>query len=163
VSVLAHPSAALSLWPMPVHGQGVAPQGASFLGALEHWWREERCELTPDAAALAFTGGWALFFSYELAQEIEPHLKLPRTPLPWQAFALRTRGALIHELDTGRVMAVAESAAGARADRRRCTHHRRGLEARHARISAVREEDPQAYLSVCAGPRNACAPGTSTR
>ena len=129
--LLAYPSAALSLLADGrVHAQGVAPQGASFLGALEHWWRAERCALTPEAAALAFTGGWALFFSYELAQEIEPHLELPRTPLPWQAFALRTRGAQVLEQIASDALAAAVAAEAPDT----------------LRISAVREEDPQAYL-----------------
>jgi len=148
--LLAHPSAALSLLADGrVHGQGVAPQGATFLGALEQWWRAERCALTPEAAALAFTGGWALFFSYELAQEIEPHLKLPRTPLPWQAFALRTRGALIHELGTGRVLAVAESDAPQVLEQIASDALAAAAAAEAPdtlRISSVREEDPQAYL-----------------
>ena len=61
-----------------------------------------------DPGALPFYGGWALFLSYELAQEVEPHLSLPVTPLPWLAFALRTPCALVHELKSGRVLATAE-------------------------------------------------------
>ena len=48
-----------------------------------------------------------MFLGYELAREIEPNLTLPPTPLPWQAFALRTHGALVLDLERGRVSAVA--------------------------------------------------------
>ena len=34
------------------------------------------------------------------AADIEPHLRLPPTPLPWNAVALRTPCALVHVLDT---------------------------------------------------------------
>ena len=101
--------------------------------------------------ALPFSGGWALFLGYELAQEVEPHLKLPRTPLPWQAFALRTPCALVHELASGRVLAVAE----AQAEAALAANLRRMRALRPAapeapdtlRILAVREEEPQAYLA----------------
>ena len=64
--------------------------------------------------ALRFAGGWALFLGYELASEIEPQLALPRTPLPWQAFALRTPCALVHDLRRRRVCIVAEAQASYR-------------------------------------------------
>ena len=89
--LLAQPRAALWLTADgELHAQGVRTAGRGFLEALENWWRAESRPATQLPAALPFSGGWALFLSYELAQEIEPHLKLPRTPLPWQAFALRT-------------------------------------------------------------------------
>jgi anthranilate synthase component I len=86
------------------------PSGTGFLAALEHWWRTESLGPPGAAGTLAptFTGGWALYLGYELAQEIEPHLHLPRTPLPWQAFALRTPCALVHDHRDDRVYAVAE-------------------------------------------------------
>ncbi|HYB64024.1 MAG TPA: hypothetical protein VEC59_02065, partial [Steroidobacteraceae bacterium] len=84
--LLAAPRA--SLW-LSADGRlgadGTPIEGDSFLAALESWWRREG-EASPglrDAAAqLPFTGGWALYLGYELAQEVEPRLALPRTPLP---------------------------------------------------------------------------------
>jgi anthranilate synthase component 1 len=89
---------------------GTAIEGDSFLAALESWWRREGGAAgAPQAgASLPFAGGWALYLGYELAQEIEPRLVLPRTPLPWVAFALRTPCALVHELGGDRVLAVGE-------------------------------------------------------
>jgi len=154
--LLAEPGAALWLGADGRLGaQGLVPQGTSFLAALENWWLAERS--TPQAKAqphsasgLAFEGGWALFLGYELAQEIEPHLALPRSPLPWAAFALRTPAALVHDLHRHRVFAVAEAhAADALA--------RIADEAREAagaadvhdalHIEQVYEEDPRAYLT----------------
>ena len=109
--LLAAPRAALWLSADGRLGaDGTTIEGDTFLAALESWWRREGAAARPDAATaqLPFTGGWALYLGYELAQEIEPRLALPRTPLPWVAFALRTPCALIHELGTGRVLAVGE-------------------------------------------------------
>ncbi|MGH8139763.1 MAG: aminodeoxychorismate synthase component I [Steroidobacteraceae bacterium] len=115
---------------------GVAPTATSFLAALENWWLEERTPQT--APPLPFAGGWALFLSYEIAQEVEPRLRLPRAALPWQAFALRTPCALIHERMSGRVFIVAEPDAAHRID---------GIEA-DARRTAAEAEAPQESVSV---------------
>src|ERR1700726_2029717 len=58
-----------------VGAEGITPRGSDFLTALENWWLAERLPPTPQR--FAFTGGWALFLSYEAAQEIEPQLRLP--------------------------------------------------------------------------------------
>jgi anthranilate synthase component I len=155
--LLAEPGAALWLDAEGrLEARGLTPRGGGFLAALEDWWLRERDTARfsgePDsvADALPFAGGWALFLGYELAQEIEPHLALPRSPFPWQAFALRTACALIHDLSSGRVLAVAEPEAGE-------ALARIAAEAREAagdpepadalRIARVEEEDPDAYLA----------------
>jgi len=140
---------------------GFTPQGTTFLGALEHWWLAER--IPPHPAGVAgvagdpageptsppFAGGWALFLGYELAREVEPRLLLPRCPLPWQAFALRTPCALVHELETGRVYAAAEAeAADALAQVGRDAHAVSAADPVPdvLTIGQVREEDAAAYL-----------------
>jgi len=130
-------------------GEGMSPQGASFLEALEHWWQQEQAPAAAGGAGLPFAGGWALFLSYELAQEVEPHLALPRTPLPWAAFALRTPAALVHDLKSGRVLAVAEADAREALDTLAADAHAAALAPQPPdtlQIQAVREEDPRAYL-----------------
>jgi anthranilate synthase component 1 len=109
MSILAaRPHAALWLDEQGKLGaEGFTPSGTSFLGALENWWRAER--IPQRNAAFPFTGGWFVFLSYEIAQEIEPRLQLPRAPNPWQAFALRTSCALVHDLATNKVFAIAET------------------------------------------------------
>ena len=151
--LLAAPRAALWLSADGRLGaDGTRIEGDTFLAALESWWRREgeAAGAPGTAAALPFAGGWALYLGYELAQEIEPRLALPRTPLPWVAFALRTPCALIHELATDRVLAVGErDAAGTLA-----------LIAADAHAAAARadppdtlefrslaEEDPAAFLA----------------
>jgi 4-amino-4-deoxychorismate synthase (2-amino-4-deoxychorismate-forming) component I len=131
-----------------VGAEGMSPRGPDFLTALENWWLEER--VAPTAQRLPFVGGWAVFLSYEAAQEIEPRLRLPASNLPWRAFALRTPCALVHERSTGKVFAVAESKA------RDCLGPLEADARSMARVTAtetvplavlsVIEEDPAAYL-----------------
>jgi anthranilate synthase component 1 len=153
--LLAAPSAALWLDASGHLGaNGFAPQGRTFLEALENWWRTERPAAVGDRVAgevpeLPFDGGWALFLGYELAQEIEPHLALPPTPLPWQAFALRTPCALIHDLATQRVLAVAEPDAAAALERVVSDAHEAARVApapEALTIGRIREEAPEAFL-----------------
>jgi anthranilate synthase component 1 len=150
--LLAEPEAALWLGANGQLGaEGFTPRGTGFLAALEDWWLSERCAgVGEEEPALPFDGGWALFLGYELAQEIEPHLKLPRTPLPWQSFALRTRCALVHELERQRVYAVAEP--GAEAALERIVADARAAAQAHSsraavRLAGVSEEAPAAYLA----------------
>ena len=110
--LLAQPQAALWLGADGrLAGEGHSPRGADFLEALENWWRAEAAPGPGRLDGVPFAGGWALFLSYELACELEPRLELPRSPLPWKAFALRTPCALVHEVRTGRVLLVAEEGA----------------------------------------------------
>jgi anthranilate synthase component 1 len=125
--------------------EGVAIQGNTFFSALENWWLAER---TDTHSQLPFSGGWAIFLSYEMAQEVEPHLVLPQSTLPWRAFALRTPCALIHDRGTEKVLAVAETSdsldrleadarwAAAQAD----------APAEAFRVKSIQEEDPEAHL-----------------
>ena len=90
-----------------------------------------------------------MFLGYELAQEIEPQLALPRSPLPWQAFALRTPCALVHDLERQRVFAVAEAHAADALARIAAEAHEAAREQQFCdtlRIEQVQEEDPRAYL-----------------
>ena len=129
-------------------GDGLVPHGASFLEALENWWLAERTAPTP--VGVPFVGGWAVFLSYEMAQEVEPRLALPATSLPWRAFALRVPCALIHERDSGRVLAVAEpDAAGLLQQIESDAQLAAGqaeAPAQSIPVQSIQEEDPSIYL-----------------
>jgi anthranilate synthase component 1 len=132
-----------------LEGEGVQPGGSGFLAALEQWWRAESVTTASPAPGAVFTGGWALFLGYELAQEIEPHLALPRTPLPWQAFALRTPCALVHDRADDRVYAAAEEGCAYELEQLAADAH---AAARGApvdgtlAVESILEEDPEAFL-----------------
>jgi anthranilate synthase component I len=133
-----------------VGSEGVSLRGPDFLSALEQWWLAERIPAYRGASQLAFSGGWALFLAYEAAQEIEPRLRLPRSKLPWTAFALRTPCALIHERASGRVLAVSEPEAAGSLDRiesdAREAATRAEADSEFIGVESVVEEDSAAYL-----------------
>jgi anthranilate synthase component 1 len=148
--LVAEPRAALWLDSTGNLGaEGMQPEGTGFLTALENWWLAER--LPAQRPQLPFTGGWAVFLSYEAAQEIEPQLRLPHSPLPWRAFALRTPCALVHERATGKVFAVAEGSSIDSLDRleadARAVADEGNPSAHPIAIESVSEEDPAAYLA----------------
>ena len=152
--LLAEPRAAL--W-LDTHGrlgaEGTAIQGNTFFSALENWWLAERVEDEPATKPpidLPFAGGWALFLSYEMAQEVEPRLSLPRGPLPWRAFALRTPCALVHDRLQQRVFAVAEADSADFLDRIEADARLVAAEPEFPeqgfRVKSIQEEDPDVYL-----------------
>jgi anthranilate synthase component 1 len=132
-----------------VGSEGVNLSGPDFLSSLEQWWLTERRPAT-ESQRFAFNGGWAIFFAYEAAQEIEPTLRLPRSSLPWTAFALRTCSALIHERASNRVFAVSEPEAADSLDRieadARQAARRANVDSAIIRVESLVEEDPAAYL-----------------
>jgi anthranilate synthase component 1 len=81
--------------------------GASgFLAALEQWWSALRHAETNTAPP--FSGGWLLYLGYELAAEIEPHLRLPRSSDAIIALAIRAPAAWIRDRATGRAWLICE-------------------------------------------------------
>jgi anthranilate synthase component 1 len=148
--LLAHPSAALVLQADgTLRAWGTQPRGGGFLDCLERWWRSEATHV-PESEAAPLTGGWALFLGYELAQEVEPHLVLPRSPLPFIAWALRTPCALVHQIRAGRVYATAEAHAAAALEQLVAEAEGAAREPEEPDgplgVLRVTEEDPQAYL-----------------
>ena len=121
-----------------------------FLSALDAWWRAERSSVVEHGAE-PFAGGWFLYLGYELAQEIEPRLRLPRSNHA-RALAWRMRGAIVRDRATGAVRLHAEPGA---ADRMRgelhadldalpppaSTHH-----AARDGVMDVAEEPPEVFL-----------------
>ena len=86
------------------------PVPGAFLDALDADWRGLQ---SPAAdAGLPFQGGWALFLAYELAAQVEPHLRLPAAPGPLPvAVALRCPAAVLRDRSSGQCFAVAEDGA----------------------------------------------------
>jgi anthranilate synthase component 1 len=87
-----------------------AAGATGFLAALENWWTDLRMEAKPAGlATLPFSGGWLLYLGYELAGEIETRLRLPPSPDPSIALAIRTPAAWIRDRSTKRAWLVAEA------------------------------------------------------
>lgn len=128
---------------------GVCRAGAGFLDTLERWWCTERLERS--AATVPFAGGWAVYLGYELAEQIEPRLTLPRASFPWRAFALRCPCALIYDRQQGTVRVVAEPDAAADVERIVAEAHQADGRVGHAgersaAIDTIEEEPPEVYL-----------------
>lgn len=90
-----------------------APLAGGFLDHLQAQWQRQYMP-TQAAAHTPFRGGWALFLGYELAQEVEPILRLPMAgdDLP-SAVALRCPVGLLHDHASGRTILIAEDHAEA--------------------------------------------------
>ncbi len=87
---------------------GIEPlNGNDFLHNLDQWWQSEQ---KPDCKidGLPFCGGWFLFLAYELAQQIEPRLDLPRSEIP-VACATRIPAAIIYDHQTDTTHCLSET------------------------------------------------------
>ncbi len=78
-----------------------------FLDALDNTFLVNQSSIEHE---LPFSGGWAMYLSYELAGQIEPSLHMPafQGPLP-DALALRCPAALLHDKQSNRSIAIAEA------------------------------------------------------
>jgi anthranilate synthase component 1 len=117
-----------------------------FLAALENWWTELR---VPELGSpLPFTGGWLLYLGYELASEIEPRLRLPRSPDPAVALGIRTPAAWIRDRATRQAWLTAEPGFEALLDEFERRVQGLGEPAVNARdaVFRVEEEDPEKFL-----------------
>jgi len=81
--------------------------GDDFLAAFDQWFVAEQAEVVTDTE-LPFTGGWFTYLSYELAQQVEPSLKLPLSHDQPIAFATRFRSALLVDKQRQQLLLVQE-------------------------------------------------------
>ena len=102
---------------------GMQPGPGGFIDNLDAWLRRER--RPRDASKpLPFMGGWIAYLSYELAQEVEPVLRMPASSSPYSAFALRVEHLAVYDHLTNILYAVSEN----------------GDATQHARLVALLEE-----------------------
>jgi 4-amino-4-deoxychorismate synthase (2-amino-4-deoxychorismate-forming) component I len=87
--------------------RGMQPVPGGFVDNLDAWLRRES---TPRDATrpLPFMGGWFVYLSYELAQEVEPVLRLPVSQGPLSAFALRVQHLAVYDHGSDMLYAVSE-------------------------------------------------------
>jgi anthranilate synthase component 1 len=86
--------------------QGASKGGESFLEALDQAWHKEQAAA---CAPAPFAGGWFLLLGYELAAQVEPSLHLPDPDGLPIAAAIRTRAALVRDLERQQAWLVAEA------------------------------------------------------
>ena len=124
---------------------------AGFLPALDEWWRSLAMPRGPGAGP--FAGGWFLYLGYELAAQVEPSLRLPRSRRP-AALAWRMHGAVIRDRQSGRAWVVGEEELRTGLERQ-VQQDLSGLRTRDSAVAMtvavsgeVREDDPARYLSM---------------
>ncbi len=105
--LFAHPRLSLRL----DAGGGLTGDAAAghseFLPALDAEWRSLRVPRAPQDS-VPFSGGWFVLLGYELANEIEPRLRLPTDARRPVAVALRIPVALIRDRTAETAWIVAE-------------------------------------------------------
>jgi len=89
-----------------IEGPPAAAGCTRFLAALDACWSAEPGHATGDRGSPC-VGGWFLYLGYELADEIEPTLRLPVSRLP-RAVAWRMRGSVVRDRQTGELSLHAE-------------------------------------------------------
>ncbi len=83
---------------------------AGFFQTLEHYYQQNKVKTSDNSENLPFTGGWFVYLSYEMAEEIEPCLSLPSLPATQPlAVAARCPAAIIVDKQNNQCVAVAES------------------------------------------------------
>ncbi len=131
-----------------LRADGVPLVAGGFLDNLQAWLKRERQQgQRPDD--LPFAGGWFVYLGYEMAEEVEPHLRLPPAPLPFSAFALRVKTLAIHDQvrDTVYVISEADDAGSHRS----LVDAIRDVDVDESpipapRLKELREESPEKFL-----------------
>ena len=81
-------------------------QGNDFLDNLSRWWQSAHFNNT-FCETLPFHGGWFIYLAYELAQQIEPQLKLKLSTTD-NAYATRIPAAIIYDHQTSSTYCLSE-------------------------------------------------------
>jgi len=82
---------------------------SKFFDALEKLYQKDKQINSTVSSDLPFTGGWFVYLSYEMAEEVEPCLTLPSLPSGHPlAVAVRCPAAIIHNKQNNQYIAVAE-------------------------------------------------------
>jgi anthranilate synthase component 1 len=83
---------------------------SNFFDTLEKLYQKDKDHSPSKTNNLPFTGGWFVYLSYEMAEEIEPCLHLPSLPDEQPlAVAARCPAAIIYDKKNNQLVAVAET------------------------------------------------------
>ncbi len=81
-----------------------------FFKTLESYYQKNKVDIPNKSDGLPFTGGWFVYLSYEMAEEIEPCLSLPLLPATQVlAVAARCPAAIIYDKKNNQYLAMAET------------------------------------------------------
>ncbi|MBW8823030.1 MAG: aminodeoxychorismate synthase component I [Xanthomonadales bacterium] len=120
-----------------------------FLDRLEREWQAQRVAIDPADGDLPFRGGWAVFCAYELAEEVEPTLRIPAAEGQGpRGVALRCPAAILRDHATGDCIAIAEAGNGEWLDRIEADLQASaddGVPPWHPPV-AIGEDEPQRFL-----------------
>ena len=82
---------------------------SGFFDTLESLYQNNKKSVSNNEHDLPFTGGWFVYLSYEMAEEVEPCLSLPALPEGQpMAVAARCPAAIIHDKKNHQLFAIAE-------------------------------------------------------
>ncbi len=120
-----------------------------FLDRLEREWQAQRVAIDPADGDLPFRGGWAVFCAYELAEEVEPTLRIPAAEGQGpRGVALCCPAAILRDHATGDCIAIAEAGNGEWLDRIEADLQASaddGVPPWHPPV-AIGEDEPQRFL-----------------
>jgi anthranilate synthase component 1 len=129
---------------------GPHASSGSFLAAMEAWWSElQTPPMSHAPSSLPFSGGWLLYLSYEIAAEIEPRVRLPKSREPLIALAIRTPAAWIRDRRRNKAYLVAEPGYETlTSDFERDAQLACDQQIRCSSVIAMSEEDPEIFLAA---------------
>jgi len=120
-----------------------------FLRQLDLLYEKEQIAAVDETLELPFKGGWFFYLSYELAQQIEPTLKLPEydSALPC-AFASRVPGAMVWDHQRQQLYLVAERGREELLEAMAADLTSSAPPVSSLQIDRIHEDDPQRYLTA---------------
>lgn len=83
---------------------------SGFFVTLEALYQKDKSDISVTSIDPPFTGGWFVYLSYEMAEEVEPCLSLPALPAGQPlAVAARCPAAIVYDKQNDQYLAVAET------------------------------------------------------
>jgi len=126
-----------------------ASVASGFFDTLEMFYQKDKKTASSTGNKLPFSGGWFVYLSYEMAEEIEPCLSLPalleEQPL---AVAARCPAAIIFDKQNNQLIAVAENGYDYLLDELEQDYkklNRKSLDT-SIELESLIEDDPDSYI-----------------
>ncbi len=99
----------------------------NFLNEFDRLWKSENLNQEKtiiNKKTIPFTGGWFVYLGYEMASEVEPKLKIPKSPFAFPtAFAARVKSAIIFDHIDREFFIISEDSEGWKEDFKEIEDH----------------------------------------